>query len=359
MKNTFALIMAGGVGARFWPKSRKSSPKQYLNLCGPNTMVQDAATRFREILDKDRILIITTKDQKSILLEQIPWLPPENIIYEPMGKNTAPAIGLSAIHLLHRNPNAKMIIAPADHLIQNNDKYLEVFNRGINLLDEFPNSLITIGISPTFPATGYGYIQKGDVMGTNGIHVSKVKAFAEKPSIDVAQKFFDSGEFVWNSGTFIWRADTILNTMDDLMPDLYDSLLKIKSKIGTKDADKVTDKVYKEIFSESIDYGVMEKASNVLVIEGTFGWNDLGSWEEVYKIAAKDENGNVIHGGPITKDVENCYIETSNRTVALVGVKDLIVVDTPDALLICKKENSQDVKWVVERLKQNSEAKTI
>jgi mannose-1-phosphate guanylyltransferase len=351
--------MAGGIGSRFWPKSRKQFPKQYLNLYGTNTMIQDAAERFRQILDKDRILIITTKDQKSILLSQIPWLPPENILYEPMGKNTAPAIGLSAVHIIKRNADAKMIVAPADHLIQKKEQYLKVFKRGISLLDEFPNSLLTIGIAPTYPATGYGYIQKGQQIDTNGIHISKVKAFAEKPSLDVAQKFYESGEFVWNSGTFMWRADTILKKIDDLMPDLYDSLLKIKSAIGTPNADQVTANVYKEIFTESIDYGIMEHASNVFVLEGTFGWNDLGSWEEVYKIAKKDKNGNVIHGDPVIKNVENSYIETSDRTVALVGVKDLIVVDTPDALLICNKENSQDVKWVVERLKQNGQEKVI
>ena len=263
------------------------------------------------------------------------------------------------VHILHRNPDAKMIVAPADHLIQNREKYLEVFNRGIRLLDDFPKSLITIGIPPSFPATGYGYIQKGDEIETNGIRFSKVKAFAEKPSLDVAQKFFESGEFFWNSGTFIWRADTILSTMDDLMPDLYDSLLKIKASIGTTKVDKVTEKVYKEIFSESIDYGIMEHASDVLVLQGKFGWNDLGCWEEVYKIAAKDKHGNVILGDPVLKDVENSYIETSGRTVALVGVKNMIVVDTPDALLICKKENSQDVKWVVEKLKQNAREKVL
>jgi mannose-1-phosphate guanylyltransferase len=350
--------MAGGVGSRFWPKSRKHLPKQYLNLTGNSSMIQNAAERFRQIIDDERILVVTTKDQGTIIQEQLPWLAPENIIFEPMGKNTAPAIGLSAIHIAQRNPQAKMIVAPADHLIQNTDEYLTVFQKAISLTDQFPSSLITIGIHPTYPATGYGYIQQGEELEANEIHFNKVKAFAEKPTLDVAQQFFDSNEFLWNSGTFVWRADTILNAIDNYMPDLYDSLLKIKGAIGTKKLDKITEKTYKEIFTESIDYGIMEQANDVLVLQGNFGWNDLGSWEEVYKIAEKDEQGNVSVGDTLLKDVKNSYVE-SNKLVALVGVDDLIVVDTPDALLICNKDNSQDVKWIVEKLKQNGHEKLL
>lgn len=359
MKRTFVVIMAGGVGSRFWPRSRKGFPKQYLKLGSDSSMIQETAERFRQIIEPERIFVVTTRAQKSVLLDQLPWLLPENVLYEPFGKNTAPAIGLAAIHIDKREPNAKMIVAPADHRIHNTDEYLKVFRHGIALLDQYPDALITIGITPTYPATGYGYIQKGETIESNDVSVSKVKTFAEKPSLEIAEKFFSSGEFYWNSGTFLWRVKTILHNMDELMPELFDGLQKIKKHIGSAKEEDTTTKVYKQIYSESIDYGIMEHASNVLMMEGNFGWNDLGSWEEVYKISPKDEQGNVLLGDVVAKDIKNSYVETESRTVALIGVDDLIVVDTPDALLICKKEKSQDVKWVTEKLKQSGNEKVL
>ncbi len=353
MDKTFALIMAGGVGTRFWPKSRTKLPKQYLALTGGETMIQAAVRRFRNLLPDDRIFVVTTKEQESLVNEQLPWVGKENIIYEPMGKNTAPCIGLSAIHIQAHDPDAVMIVAPADHLITNTEEYQHVLKNGAKIIRENPSALVTIGIEPTYPATGYGYIQRGEPLQGNHGNAFKVKAFAEKPNLEVAQQFYSSGEFLWNSGTFLWRADTILSELDELMPDLYDSLLKIKSVINKPDLHKVTEIVYKEIFSESIDYGVMEQASNVIVLEGTFGWSDLGSWQEVFKLASKNKDGNVVFGKPILKNVTNSYIETSDRVVAVLGVDNLIVVDTPDALLICDRKHSQDVKWVVENLKHS------
>ena len=351
MDKTFALIMAGGSGTRFWPKSRARLPKQYLKLTGKESMVQAVGRRFRQLLDDERIMVVTTKDQEALIKQHLPWLKEENLIFEPVGKNTAPCIGLSAIHIASRDPEAVMIVAPADHLIIDQEKYLHVLQNGVKLVREYPNSLVTIGIEPTYPATGYGYIQRGERIECDCGKAYRVKTFAEKPNPETAESFFASGEFLWNSGTFIWRADTILKYLDDLMPDLYDSLLKIKAVLGTPQLYPVTERVYKEIFSESIDYGVMEYASDVLVLEGNFGWSDLGSWQEVYKISPKDQDGNVIKGEPILRNVSNSYVEAGDRIVALVGVKDLVVVDTPDAILICHREHSQDVKWVVEKLK--------
>ncbi len=350
MENTYAVIMAGGAGTRFWPKSRKALPKQYLNLFGKETMIQMVAKRLHNLLPKERIYVVSTKEQEPLLRSQLDWLPPLNIIYEPFGKNTAPCIGLSAIFLNHRDPDAVMIVLPADHLIRNTERFLEILSEGVSLVREFPNALTTIGIQPTYPATGYGYIQKGDKVDGHD-EVYQVRAFAEKPTLDVAEKFFASGEFFWNSGIFIWQTKTILTYLESLMPDLYQGLCQIKAAMDKDNLPQVIETVYKQIRSDSIDYGVMEKASNVLVLKGDFGWSDVGSWEEVYNISEKDADGNVVKGKPIYKDVTNSYIEVGDRVVAVIGVDDLIIVDTEDALLICKKDKSQEVKWVVEKLK--------
>ena len=214
--------------------------------------------------------------------------------------------------------------------------------------------------SRRFSATGYGYIQRGNKISGAESKAFRVRAFAEKPTQDVANTFFASGEFLWNSGIFIWRAKTVLDYIEQLMPDLYQGLCQIEEAIGTKRLEKVTETVYKQIFSESIDYGVMEHARHVLVLEGDFGWNDIGSWDAVYEMSEKCAKGNVVRGQPILKDVRNSYVEVnSDRVVSLVGVDDLIVVDTPDALLICKRNKSQDVKWVVEKLKHNGQKSHI
>jgi mannose-1-phosphate guanylyltransferase len=351
MENIYAVIMAGGVGTRFWPKSRKAIPKQYLNLTGRQSMIQMSVSRIQEILPDENIYVVSTRDQESILTSQLDWLPKSNIIFEPFGKNTAPCIGITAIHLIKKNPDAIMIVMPADHLISETQQFILTLKAGVELVQKSQDALITLGIKPTFPATGYGYIQKGASIQADPITAYEVRAFAEKPTLDVAEKFYHSGEFYWNSGIFIWRADTILAYLESLMPDLYQGLCQIAAAIGKSDLESVTEMVYKQIYSESIDYGVMEHASKVLVIEGDFGWDDVGSWEAVYDISKKDENGNVVKGNAILKDVKNSYIESTERLVSILGVDDLIVIDTPDALLVCKRKKSQDVKWVVEKLK--------
>jgi mannose-1-phosphate guanylyltransferase len=353
MENTYALIMAGGVGSRFWPKSRNCSPKQYLTLVGTHSMLQAAARRMRSLVSKKRIFVVTTLAQHDILQRQLPWIAPDHLIVEPFGKNTAPCIGLSAIHIQSADPDAVMIVLPADHLISDEKAFHALLRRGVELVYEHPGALITIGIEPAYPATGYGYIQRGRLIESRAGRAFQVRAFAEKPNREVAEQFFHSGEFLWNSGIFIWRVQTILNYLEELMPDLYDSLCTIRSALGSPDLASVTEKTYKQIYSDSIDYGVMEKAKDVYVLEGDFGWSDLGSWEEVYNVSDKDQNGNVVKGEPILKGVRGCYIESDKRQIAMIGAENLIVVDTPDALLICDREHSQDVKWLVEKLKQN------
>jgi mannose-1-phosphate guanylyltransferase len=351
MKNTYALIMAGGVGSRFWPKSRKSLPKQYINLLGTETMIQTVAHRIRKLISEERIHIVTTEEQHALIEAQLPWFPSQNIIFEPFGKNTAPCIGLAAIHIVRREPNAVMIVLPADHLIVDSKKFLDILQRAVALIRKHPHALATVGIVPHYAATGYGYIQRGEKL-ENSIY--RITAFTEKPELQDAESFYQSGQYYWNSGVFIWRADTILESIAEFMPELSDGLTEIRNSLDSDERSAVVRAVYQNLRPQSIDYGVMEKASDAFVLEGDFGWSDVGSWEEVYKISSKDQNGNVINGRPILKDVKNTLIETGQRAVAVIGVDNLIVVDTPDALLICNRDNSQDVKWVVEKLKRDN-----
>lgn len=359
MKRTYAVIMSGGVGSRFWPKSRNSLPKQYLNLFGKDTLIQTVAQRLQRLLPQNRIFVVSTQSQLDLIKKQLPWLNPSQLILEPFGKNTAPCIGLAAIHLQKMDPDAIMIVLPADHLISNTEKFVQVLNDAVALIRKHPNALMTIGIEPTYPATGYGYIQRGEPLQEDGIRAFRVRAFAEKPTLEVAQQFFSTGEFLWNSGIFIWRADTILHYIEDLMPDLFAGLKEIRLALATPSYPKVLERVYKQIYSDSIDYGIMEHASYVIVLEGRFGWSDVGSWEEVYNISEKDADGNILIGDPIVKDVSNCYIEAGQRVVAVIGLKDFIVIDTADALLICHRSQCQEVKWVVEKLKHTGLQKVL
>ncbi len=354
LEHTYAVIMAGGIGSRFWPKSRREKPKQYLSLVDDGTLIQNTTARLQGLFSKDTIYVVTTQDQERLLRDQLPWLPVEHILFESVGRNTAPAIGLAAIHLLDADPDAAMVVLPADHRITNTRAFLEMLSNAVQFTKTEKNALVTLGIEPTYPATGYGYIESGEQRGDNCFQVAR---FTEKPERPTAQEFLDAGNFYWNSGIFVWRADTILNEIQTHMPDLYNGLMQIKSALHTNDADSVCADVYAAIKGESIDFGILEKSQHVFVLPGTFGWNDLGNWEEVYKSSAKDENGNVVLGRSLLKDVKNSYVESSNRIVAVIGVDDLIVVDQPDALLICKKEQSQDVRWVTAQLKDMEKTK--
>lgn len=359
MDNTYALIMAGGVGTRFWPKSRISLPKQYLHLLGKDTLIQAVCHRLQVIIPADRIFVVSTESQVPLIKEQLPWLQSSRLILEPFGKNTAPCIGLAALHLVRQDPESVMMVLPSDHLISDTASFSRVLQDAVGLVKKNPEALATIGIEPTYPATGYGYIQRGAPLDSSLGKAFRVRAFAEKPTYEVAEQFFSTGEFLWNSGIFIWRASVILHYIDELMPDLAAGLKEIEKAMGTPTEQSVTERVYKQIHSDSIDYGIMENASNVIVLEGNFGWSDVGSWEEVYKISSHDEAGNVLLHDPIVKNCRNCYIEANGRVVAVIGAEDLIIVDTPDALLICRQDQSQEVKWVVDQLKHSGQQKVL
>jgi len=347
--------MAGGVGARFWPLSRERKPKQFLSIFDKESLIQMTFNRLRKVVDKKNIFVVANAMQQNAVIEHLPDLPEENLILEPIGRNTAPCIGLAAIHIKHRDPDAMMIIVPADHIIQDVDEFTRVLTNAVDVANE-TGDLITIGIKPTRPETGYGYIQYIEESEKKNPYAEKgayrVKTFAEKPNLSTAERFLESGDFLWNSGMFIWKIDTILHEIHERLPELHDGLNTINKTINTGDYDATVDQVYRMIRSISIDYGVMEKAERVYVLRGEFGWSDVGSWDEVYRVNSKDKHGNAIHGRVVTRNSHNNLLHSSKRTIATYGVDDLIVVETDDAILVCKRGESQDVKEVVDFIRR-------
>lgn len=350
----FAVIMAGGVGTRFWPRSRKEKPKQFLSILDSKTMIQSTVKRLSPLIKKEKIFYILNPQQKPQLIEQIPDVPEENIILEPCGKNTAPCIGLVALHLKQINPEATMVVLPSDHIVTDKKTFHKVLNIGKNIVEE-TNGLVTIGITPDRPATGFGYIQQSEkVSEFNGISVFRVKTFAEKPNKETAQLFLKSGDFVWNSGMFLWKVSTILEEIKIHIPELFVGLEKLEKHIGKSNYQQHLNKFYKQIRSVSIDYGVMEHAQNVYVIRCNIGWNDIGSWEEIYKLTPKDKNGNVIVGNGLAINCKNCFIYSDNDLVTLTGMEDTIAVKSENAVLFCHRDKTQDVKEIVEYLKRKN-----
>ncbi len=351
----YAVIMAGGVGSRFWPRSREKNPKQLLEIVGEGSMIQNTVKRLKGFVEEKNIFVVTNKLHKHAIIKQLPNISVENIIVEPLGRNTAPCIGLAALFIDRLDPKGIMIVLPADHIIGNEPEFLRVLKTASQVV-RITSGLVTIGIHPTHPETGYGYIQAKDrseeTQPVNIDDVFEVKTFAEKPNYATAIKFLESGDFYWNSGMFIWRVDTILNEIHRSLPELHGQLINLQPSIGTPLFEQNLETMYGMIRSISIDYGVMEKAQRVYVVKGDFGWNDLGSWDEVNRLSAKDENGNYIHGKVISINSKNTYVHTSDKLVATVGVEDIIVINTPDAILVCKKGASQDVKEIIDHLKR-------
>ena len=348
MKTT-ALIMAGGRGERFWPKSRKNLPKQFLSLTDDGkTMIQLTVQRISPLVDLEDIYIATNKDYKKLVMEQLPGLPEQNILCEPVGRNTAPCIGLGAMHISKKYEDAVMFVLPSDHLIKFKDVYCEVLKEAKQIAEKEEN-LVTIGITPNYPETGYGYIKfiPSEKEG-NG---NKVERFVEKPNLDLAKQYVASGEYLWNSGMFTWKVSTILKKLEAYMPETYEGLLKIREAIGTPEENEVLEKEFFAMKSDSIDYGVMEKAEDIYTLPGNFGWDDVGSWLAVERVKKVNEEGNVIDGNVTTVKTENCIIQGGDKLIATVGLKDIIVVDTADALLISTKQDEGDIKKVLEQLK--------
>ena len=351
MKKT-ALIMAGGRGERFWPRSRSALPKQFLSLTGDGkTMIQLTVERIRSLVEMEDIYVATNESYRSLVMEQLPLLPPENILCEPVGRNTAACIGLAALHMEKKYGDAVMIVLPSDHLIQ----YTAMFRRTLSdgcAVAEAGENLVTIGITPDAPETGYGYI-RFEGSRTCG-RAFAVDRFVEKPDLATAKQYLQSEEYLWNSGMFVWKLSTILGNLRCHMPESWQHLERIGAAIATAEEESVLRAEFEAMPSVSIDYGVMEKAENIWVLAGSFGWDDVGSWLAVERFNKSNEFGNVVSGDFITVNTRNCILQGGDKLIAAVGVKDLIVVDAGDALLICQKDSAADIKKVLETLKNSN-----
>ncbi|HKL87622.1 MAG TPA: mannose-1-phosphate guanylyltransferase [Salinibacter sp.] len=345
----YAVIMAGGIGSRFWPASRKEHPKQFLDVFGDGTLIQNTIARLQGLIPPERCLVVTHDRYVEKTQKQLPAVPDENILAEPISRNTAPCITYAAATLVDRDPDATMVVLPADHVIGNVAQFHDTLDVAIDAAQE-PGALVTIGIEPTYPATGYGYIQyDGDAAEDAGLEAHPVRTFAEKPDQSTAERFIDSGDFLWNSGMFIWRADTILDQVETHLPDAHDAFKPVLDAGDDVDTDTLT-QAFQNSPRISIDYGVMEQADTVYVVPGSFEWNDVGDWRAVYDLSDKNELGNVIQGNVIMQDSSRCLVQAGDRLVVLVGIHDMVVVDTDDAVLVCNRESAQQVKQVVEYL---------
>ena len=354
----YAVIMAGGGGTRLWPLSRKTQPKQMLRLIDERSLFQIAVHRLAGIFPPERILVITVADQAAELRGQTPEIPAENFLLEPMPRGTASVIGLAGIFLKERDPQAVMAVLTSDHFIGNEDKFKRLLSAGLQVaLDGY---LVTLGIEPTSPATGYGYIQKGDSIGTyDGLSAYHALRFKEKPDESQAIAMLASGDHAWNSGMFVWQVSQIMKEFDRQMPDLAARLEKISRAWSTPDRQVVLDREWLAIKAETIDFGIMEGARKVAVIpaEG-LNWSDVGSWDSLFEVLNPDQDGNiVIHGQHVNLDTSDSliYSNQDQRLIVTIGVENLVVVDTGDVLLICSKKQAQKVRQIVTQLKQSSQ----
>ncbi len=345
--------MAGGIGSRFWPMSRTDFPKQFLDILGTGkTLIQQTFERYSKLVAKENIYIITAQEYVDIVKKQVPDIAAENILAEPSRKNTAPCIAYIAFKLLKKDPKALMIAAPADNLILETDEFIKTARKALDFVDHI-NALVTIGVKPTYPNTGYGYIQHETAEAAPAVH--KVKTFTEKPNVDLAKAFIASGDFLWNAGIFTWKVKNVLAAFEKYLPEIYEVFAAEKDKFNTSAEKEAIENIYPQCTNISVDFAVMEKAENVYVIPATFGWSDLGTWNSAWENKDKDYFGNAVVGkNVIVVDANNCMVHVpDNKLVLLQGLKDYIVVDTKDVLMICKKDKEQEIKEYVAEIKRN------
>ncbi|MEE0267398.1 MAG: mannose-1-phosphate guanylyltransferase [Bacteroidales bacterium] len=347
-KDNYCIIMAGGIGSRFWPLSRTKKPKQFIDILGVGeTLLQMTFKRFESICPIENIYIVTSRLYKDLVLEQLPMVNPDCVITEPIRRNTAPCIAYANAKIKKRNPNAKIVVAPSDHLILNQEEFIKKIELGFCVVEN-NDVLVTLGIEPTYPNTGFGYIQFTDDNNFSK-DVKKVKLFTEKPEYEMALQFIKSGDFLWNAGIFIWSLSSIEKSMKQFLPEIYELFDQGIAFYDTDEENDFIDVTYSACPSISIDYGVMEKASNVYVIPSSFGWSDIGTWNALYEQREKDDNANSYIGKNVmTYEVNNCLINTpKDKLVILQGLDDYIVVDSDDVLMICHKSEEQRIKQFV------------
>lgn len=351
----YAVIMAGGSGTRFWPLSREKMPKQLLKIGGIDTLIQETVGRVLPLIPKENIFVVTNHGLADDIDRQLSarfdgsWA--ANIIIEPEARNTAPALGLAALHLRRIDPDAIMVVLAADHSIRKTDEFLNLIKTAAAAAKK--DYLVTLGIKPNRPETGFGYIKAGKPCEGQGIaDVCKVEAFVEKPNLETAKEYVRQGSYYWNSGMFIWKTSTFLDEIQKLQPALYQGLMEIQESIGSDRESKVVAKVFQKFDSISIDYAIMEKTGRAAVIPADIEWSDVGSWSALDEVSDRDASGNIISGNVIDFGSKDSIIYAEKRLVATIGLHDTIVVDTPDATLVCSKEKAQDVKKIVEELKK-------
>jgi len=351
MKNTYCVIMAGGVGSRFWPLSKSSMPKQFLDILGTGrTFIQMTFDRFKRICPVENFIVVTNFDYKDLVLQQLPEITENQILLEPLRRNTAPCIAYASNRVKSMNPHATIIVSPSDHLILNEDEFVFQLKTGISFAAEH-NALLTLGIPPNRPETGFGYIQTANkIENEESVHLYEVKTFTEKPNLEMAKIFVDSGEFYWNSGIFIWSVDSISNAFERHLPDMYERFFTKGEKMyGTPDEIYFINKAYSECQNTSIDYGVMENADNVYVLCADFGWSDVGTWGALYAQQPKNENENVVSGDSVfTYNTENSIVHVPDGKIAVLqGLDGYIVVESDEVLLICKKDDEQQIRLIL------------
>lgn len=351
VNNYYVVIMAGGIGSRFWPLSKSSHPKQFLDILGTGkSLITQTFERFNKIIPAERIFVVTNRRYDGLVREHLPLLPTENILGEPSAKNTAPCIAYATHKIKKLNPNANCVVAPSDHLILNEQQFLADIERAL-AFSASNEALVSLGIKPTRPDTGYGYIQFLEGEAAEG--VNKVKTFTEKPDFELAQKFLESGEFLWNAGIFIWSIASIADAFDRYLPDLNTNFEGIIEDLNTETEADAVNRIYPLCNSISIDYGILEKANNVYVLPCDFGWSDLGTWSSLYEVHDKDDNDNAINADVAELyDTKNCMIDVpKGKLIVINGLEDKIVVDTDKVLLICDKSREQEVKQIVTNIK--------
>lgn len=358
-KNHYVAIMAGGIGSRFWPMSRTAYPKQFLDVLNTGkTLVQWTYERYAKFIPAENIYIVTSEEYVDIVKTQLPLLPIENILAEPSKKNTAPCIAYISFKLAQINPDARFIVAPSDHLILEEDRFQQIALQALDFVEHI-KALVTLGIQPTHPNTGYGYIQYEGLEVTKGVF--KVKTFTEKPDLEIAKSFIESGDFLWNAGIFAWKASSILAAFEKYQPEMYELFDHEKAHFNTPEETQAIQRIYPQCTNISIDIAIMEKANNVYVMPASFGWSDLGTWNSAYENMEKDYLGNAVASdNVIVIDATKCMINSpKDKLVVIQGLDDFIVVDTKDVLLICSKDKEQSIKEYVAEVKRNKGDKYI
>jgi mannose-1-phosphate guanylyltransferase len=356
-----AVILAGGRGTRFWPRSRTCTPKQLLNIVGRDTMLEQTAARLAPLFPSSRQWIVTNSVQSAAVRQQLPRVPRSHILAEPVGRNTAAAIGLAAAHLLHggmgKKNDAIMAVLPADHYIAKSSRYLKIVRAALHVAHA-NGTLVVLGIPPSRPETGFGYIERapGKPLEAEGVPVFSVRRFTEKPALKLARKYVSSGRYFWNAGMFFWRVSTFLGNLEKFLPKTHDALMRLAGEIGTSRYARTLERIYPQLENISVDYAILEPstrrsaAPSVFVLPAEVGWSDIGSWTAVYELLARKNGENVSAGRHLALDAHGNFLWSPKKFIAAIGIRDLVVVETEDALLLCPRDRAQDVGKIVKWL---------